>query len=206
MEEHIAFDALTAVVTAHYLEERRLPPGLVAWLMMEAARKSAETNANNIRVVIKGWSGMGDPVITGGYNGSYTLKVILKAHGGVPGLEYHGTLHRTNRQLVFTTSELGFSEDIRFISNRRGQPMRLEIRQKLPDTLLNGLGALIGMPLSMLASHPSFGRAEAEGIRISRVVDRLTAARSRIGRPLSPQDKGVDVEIEAQDVRIPARR
>lgn len=205
MTETIAFDALTAIVTAHHLEARRLSTGLVAWLMHEAARENAEVSRNGVRVTIKGWTAIGDPVVEGGFTGTYSMKVTLPAKDGATKIVYAGKLSRKQGRLVFATAELGFGDSMRLVSNH-GSSLKLEIRQQLPDTLMNGLTALKGRPLSMLAGHPAFARDGGDMITISEIHDRSASTRSRIGMPGPSGGPGVDVEISAPAVMVEARR
>ena len=206
MAESIAFDALTAAVTAHYLETRDLPSGLVAWLMVEAARSTREEAQQGVRVTIKGWSGIGDAVTPGGFTGAFTMKVSLRAREGAEPLTYVGTLRRANGELTFTTTEMAFSDTTRIVASRPGRPMRLEIRQQFPETIMNGLTALVGRPLSTLAEHPALLRPGSERIVIADILDRQGNVRSRVGIPGVRDGVGVEVEIAAEAVRITASR
>lgn len=204
MGEMIGFDALTAIVTRHYLEERHLPQGLVAWLMMEAATRSAETVLNKVRVTIKGWSGKGEPVVIGGDSGVYSMKVTLPATSKVDVVTYAGRLSRHERRLSFRTEEMAFGTGARLVANR-GRALHLEIRQQLPETVLIGMESLIGRPLSVLAAHPALARPEGDRIRIAKIGQMTVGTRSAIRTP-GTSGPGIDVEIDAPIVEIPISR
>jgi hypothetical protein len=200
--ETIGFDALTAAAIAHHLETRRLPQGLVAWLMLDAARQKRQAGRQGVTVKITGWTSMGDPIVPGDDGGVMTMKVDMTARDGAPRVQVVGKLARTGGRLRYVTSEIGLSDKARFSRIRNGR-MKLELRQHLPDTMLDGATALIGRPLSDLVGHAALDRAEATGIVIAQVGEPEAISRNRVGA-VSSVKEGLDFEVETPEVIVTA--
>ena len=202
MAETIGFDALTAAAVAHNLDERGLPPHLVASLMLQAARETRQAGRHGVTVKITGWTSMGEPIVRGGDSGVMTMKVEMPAKDGAPRVTAVGTLSRRRAGLSFLMQELGLADKARF-ARTRGGPIRLELRQFLPDTMLNGAGSLVGRPLSDLVGHDALRRPEAAGVVISAVSDPAARSRTRVGIGMGGAE-GLDFEVDAPEVAVAA--
>lgn len=200
MSETIGFDGLTAAAIAHHLHVRGLPANLVATLMMEAAGETRQRGRHGVTVKITGWTSMGEAIIRGGDSGVMTMKIDMAARQGAPRVTAVGTLSRSGEALSFHMQELGLADKARF-ARRRGGPVRLELRQFLPDTLLNGATALVGRPLSDLVGHEALSRPEASGVVISGVNEAASRSRTRVDLAVGGRE-GLDFEIETPEVRV----
>lgn len=201
--ETIGFDALTASAIGHHLDARGLEPTLVAWLMMEAARQKRQTGRQGITVKIAGWTSMGAPIIAGDDGGVMTVKIEMSARDGAPHVQSVGRLARTEGALQYVTTELALADKARFSRARNGR-LRLELRQQLPDTMVNGATALVGRPLSDLVGHAALERPEATGIVIAEVTGASATSRNRVGAGTNVRE-GMDFELETPIVRVAVR-
>ena len=200
--ETIGFDALTAAAIAHHLEERGLAPGMVAWLMLEAARDKRQVGRQGVTVKIAGWTSMGEAIIRGDDGGVMTMKIDMAQRETAPRVTVVGQLRRSGGALEYRVSEIALADKARF-SRPRGGRLKLELRQKLPDTMVSGATTLVGRPLSDLVGHAALARPEAAGVVIADVNAPGTVSRNRVGVATGTKE-GLDFEIEAPEVRIAA--
>lgn len=181
MREAIEFDTLTAAVVQHQLRGSGLPSGLLVRLMLDTAtaRDTAEASHKGAKVTSKGRGTMGAAINRDLPWGNHTLRSRVRSHALGTTLHIHGTLKRHNGILVHETLEMIVSDALRLRTGPDGR-MWAELRQRLPDTIVTGLTATIGRPLSALIAHPAFTEAVDAVVRIVDIDPAVRWGRSHL--------------------------
>lgn len=203
----IRIDALTAATAAWRLASRGRRPGDLATALLEAIRQR-EQNATSacamhgVKTSIRSWYHDGAPIRRGGAISLARIHITLSDRAGAKSTIV-ADLGRTHGHVELVTLEIGLDDRTRFI-RQNDRPLKLEVRQAMPETIMIALPSRVGMPLSSLVSHAVLDMPQAAGVTIAAVGGPVPISGSRVGLPGSTSDVGFDVEVDAPALAVPA--